>query len=403
MISGLLVNNILVYIKIILYIIFILMSAFFAGIETALMKYTAGKTGVDEGIKKWLIFWEAQPELILGTILVGTNLACVGIGVLNVSLGLWTGLSIILLLVFGEIIPKILALYYPQRIVSSGLGLLVRFTKVFAPVAKVLGNISIYFSKIFFGEQQEPLFFTKYEIEELLSKGEILQDGKEMYVKMLELAERRIYEVMIPKEEIVAVEIKSSLDEIIERIRNIKYSRVPVYRDNIDNIIGIIYTKDLIVAMQNKELIILDDLIRQAYFVIDTARVVDVLKKFKQGQHHLAIVVNEYGSTVGLVTIEDIIEELVGEIYDEYDLKEINIRKVNGESLIVKGDENITTIEQIFGVKFSDEEVATIGGYVMTKLGSVPKIGEKFVFGNVEVEILNATEKVIKTVKVRKL
>lgn len=404
MTQELLLNNVLVYSKIVIYIIFIFTSAFFAGIETALLKYTAGKVSIaEEKLKKYLSLWETQPEVILSTILVGTNLACAGIGVLNVSLKLWVGWSIILLLVFGEIIPKVYALYYPQTFVNYGLNLLIFLTRIFSPIAKLISNISSYFAKLFFGEQQESLFFSRFEIEEIISKDYLPLDEQKIYMNMLQLAEKRVYEVMTPKEEIFAIDIKTPLDEIIDKIRNVKYSRIPVYKDNIDNIIGIIYTKDLIVAMQNKELILIEDLIRQVYYVIDTARTIDVLKKFKQGQHHMAIVINEYGSTVGLVTIEDIIEELVGEIYDEYDIKEESVKRINGETVVIKGEQNIKTVEEIFNIKLSDEEVATIGGYIITKLGNVPKVGEKFIIDNLEVEILNATEKVVKLVKIRKI
>jgi CBS domain containing-hemolysin-like protein len=131
--------------------------------------------------------------------------------------------------------------------------------------------------------------------------------------------------------------------------------------------------------------------------------VIDVLKQFKQGKHHMAIVVDEYGSTVGLVTIEDIIEELVGEIYDEYDIKEEKIKKISGDTVIVLGDENIKVIEEYLNVKFEEENVVTINGYILTKLGIVPQIGEKFVINNLEIEILDSTKKFVKKVKIKKL
>lgn len=398
-----LVNSIVV-IKILLYIGLIFLSSFFAGIETALLRYTAVKTKIKESLTNYVKIWEESPELIISSILIGTNLACIGVGVLNVSLNLWIGWSILLLLVFGEILPKLYAFSYPHKVINAGIKTLTFFSRIISPVAKALVDISVYFTSIFLKERAENPFFSKNELSEFIS-SDVIFDSEEkfMYSNMLELAEKRVYDVMIPKEEIVAVDINLSLEEIMNKLSNTKFSRIPVYDKNLDNIIGIIYVKDLIVALQNKELFVINDLLRKAYFVVDTARIVDVLKKFKQGQHHMAIVVNEYGATVGLVTIEDIIEEIVGEIYDEYDLIQQNIKLIDENTYIISGDENISTVEQTLGIELADEEVGTIGGYVATKVGYLPSVGEKFVFDNLEVEILDGTEKVIKKLKVKKL
>jgi CBS domain containing-hemolysin-like protein len=152
--------------------------------------------------------------------------------------------------------------------------------------------------------------------------------------------------------------------------------------------------------MQNKEIIFLEDLLRESYFVINTAKVIDVLKEFKRGKYHMAIVVNEYGSTVGLVTIEDIIEEIIGEIYDEYDIREEKIKFIDKNILIVTGDESIKNVSEVLEKKFDDEEVATIGGYIVTKLGYIPDIGQKIKINDLDIEILDATDKVIKKMKI---
>jgi CBS domain containing-hemolysin-like protein len=396
--------NIEVIIKIVLYTCFVFISAFFAAIETALLKYTALKFEVKEQIKKYISVWEENPEVILGTILIGTNLACIGIGVLNTSLGLWIGWSIIILLVLGEILPKVYALTSPSFIINYGIKWLVKFSKIVSPVTNFLVNLSMYFTSIFLRIEKETPFFTKKDIQEIVYKEESISgEEKQLYYNIIELADKRIFDIMVPKENIVAVDISWGLEEIINKLSNTKFSRIPVYKDNIDNIIGIIYTKDLVLAIQNKELLILDDFLREAYFVVNTAHVIDVLKQFKQGRHHMAIVVDEYGSTVGIVTIEDIIEELVGEIYDEYDIKEQKLKKIGVDTIIVSGDESIKSIEESLGIKLEDEGVATINGYVVTKLGIVPEIGDKFVINNLEIEILDRTKRFIKKLRIKKV
>ena len=395
------IDKVIFFAKIIIYIFFIILSGIFAGIETALLKYSAKRLKVKEKLLPYVSMWEKNPEVILGAILIGTNLACVGVGVLSESLGIWIGYSTILLLLIGELLPKIFALLNPLKFINLGIKKLFLFSKIVYPLSKFLVNISLYFTGLFLGNQQESPFLTADEVKDLIYQdNDITKDEKIIYSNILEIADKRVYDVMIPKEEIVAVDGTLPLEEIIEKLSSVKYSRIPVYKNNLDNIIGIVYMKDLILAMQNKEIIVLEDLLREPYFVIDTAKIIDVLKNFKQGKYHMAIVVDEYGSTVGLVTIEDIIEEIVGEIYDEYDIREEKIKFIDKNILIVSGDESIKNVAEVLGKKFDDEEVATIGGYVVTKLGYIPDIGQKIKINDLNIEILDATDKVIKKMKI---
>ena len=395
------IDKVIFFTKIIIYTFFIILSGIFAGIETALLKYSAKRLKVKEKLLPYVSMWEKNPEVILGAILIGTNLACVGVGVLSESLGIWIGYSTILLLLIGELLPKIFALLNPLKFINLGIKKLFLFSKIVYPLSKFLVNISLYFTSLFLGDQQESPFLTADEVKDLIyQENDITKDEKIIYSNILEIADKRVYDVMIPKEEIVAVDGTLPLEEIIEKLSSVKYSRIPVYKNNLDNIIGIVYMKDLILAMQNKEIIVLEDLLREPYFVIDTAKIIDVLKNFKQGKYHMAIVVDEYGSTVGLVTIEDIIEEIVGEIYDEYDIREEKIKFIDKNILIVSGDESIKNVAEVLGKKFDDEEVATIGGYVVTKLGYIPDIGQKIKINDLDIEILDATDKVIKKMKI---
>ena len=395
------IDKVIFFAKIIIYIFFIISSGIFAGIETALLKYSAKRLKVKEKLLPYVSMWEKNPEVILGAILIGTNLACVGVGVLSESLGIWIGYSTILLLLIGELLPKVFALLNPLKFINLGIKKLFLFSKIVYPLSKFLVNISLYFTGLFLGNQQESPFLTADEVKDLIYQdNDITKDEKIIYSNILEIADKRVYDVMIPKEEIVAVDGTLPLEEIIEKLSSVKYSRIPVYKNNLDNIIGIVYMKDLILAMQNKEIIVLEDLLREPYFVIDTAKIIDVLKNFKQGKYHMAIVVDEYGSTVGLVTIEDIIEEIVGEIYDEYDIREEKIKFIDKNILIVSGDESIKNVAEVLGKKFDDEEVATIGGYVVTKLGYIPDIGQKIKINDLDIEILDATDKVIKKMKI---
>ncbi|MCX7956506.1 MAG: hemolysin family protein, partial [Endomicrobia bacterium] len=345
-------DKILYIVKIILYIFLVFICAFFASIETSLLKYTGNKFKIKNNLLSYITLWEDKPEDILSTILIGTNLACIGVGVISNSIGLWIGFSIIILLVLGEIFPKVFALLYPQLVLNLGFKKLILFSKIVSPFAKFFAGISIYFTKIFLGIEQENPFLTKRELKKIISDEVIDVDEKFIYSNIIELADKKVYNVMIPKEDIVAVDASWSFEGIIEKLSNTKFSRVPVYKENIDNIIGIVYTKDLIIAMQNKEIFVLEDLLRKPFFVVSTTKVIDLLRKFKEGQYHMAIVVDEYGATVGLVTIEDIIEELVGEIYDEYDVREQKIYLLDKNTAVLSGDENIKEVDEKLNLNF---------------------------------------------------
>ena len=221
-----------------------------------------------------------------------------------------------------------------------------------------------------------------------------------MLKNILSFAERKIYEVMIPRSEIFAVESGEKLEEIISKVISSKFSRIPVYKDSIDNIIGVIYSKDLIIAQRNKQLYVLEDIIRPAYFVPESASVDSILNEFKSGRQHLAIVVDEYGSTVGLVTIEDIVEEIVGEIYDEYDITEKTIIPLPEGSWLIRADESINRVNDELKLNLpSHKEFNTIAGWLLSVFGKIPKAGEKIHWKNIEVEILEADRKRIKKVK----
>ncbi len=404
MILGQSANNIIITIKVIIYFIFVIILAYFAGIETALLRYSAKRKFINDKIKGYIEIWEKNPALILATILVGTNFACAGVGVLSNSLNINIIISTLVLLIFGEILPKMISFSNSDKILNFGIKRLVLFSKTIIPLTNFLVSFSSFILSFFIGEKsKEDPFLSSEELKELIKQDEnVSQEEQKMFANVIELADKRIYEIMVPKEDIVAINSNASIEEIIEKLSNTKFSRVPVFRGSIDNIIGIVYTKDITVAMQNKSLLLLDDIIRPPYFVINTAKVVDILKQFKQGKNHLAVVVDEYGATMGIVTIEDIIEEIFGEIYDEYDVKEEKIIRLNVQDYIVMGDESLKKINDFFGSRFNDDEVVTLSGYIITKLGRMPVVGEKIILENLEIEILDTTNKVIKRVKTTK-
>jgi putative hemolysin len=223
-----------------------------------------------------------------------------------------------------------------------------------------------------------------------------------MLANILSFADRKILQAMIPRSDVFAVDASQNMEAIITQVLSSRYSRVPVYRRSLDNIIGIIYTKDLTVAVRNQKLFLLDDIIRPAYFVPESAAVSNVLREFKQGRRHLAIVVDEYGTTSGLVTIEDLVEEIVGEIYDEYDVAEQKVARMPDGSWVVYGDETVINVNEKLNLRFSSPDATTINGFVLSKMGHIPQSGESLVIDNASIIVLESDSKRIKKLRIKK-
>jgi putative hemolysin len=222
-----------------------------------------------------------------------------------------------------------------------------------------------------------------------------------MMSRILELGDLQAKDVMVPRTSIVALDIAWPIEKILDIVIEEGYTRMPVYKGNIDNIVGIIYTKDMLGMIKNRGLIVFQDLIRIPYFVPETKYVDDLLKEFKKGKIHIAIVVDEFGGTAGLITLEDILEEIVGDIKDEYDIEEKEIEQIDGKTYIVKGKIEIEKINSQIGIDIPiEEDVNTIGGAIMAIAGKVPKSGEIIKLGNIQFTILKSDEKRIEKIKI---
>jgi CBS domain containing-hemolysin-like protein len=200
---------------------------------------------------------------------------------------------------------------------------------------------------------------------------------------------------------IVGVELNTDVDKTIDLIIEDGYSRLPVYKNDFDHIIGIIYTKDMLSMIKNRGLIIFQDLIRIPYFVPETKKLFDLLKEFKKGKIHMAIVVDEFGGTSGLITLEDILEEIVGDIHDEYDIEEKDFERPDDKTLIFKGRTPVSSVNQQFKLAMPEEDgVTTIGGMVTTLFGYVPKPGESIKMGNMTFTVLKSDARKVERLKV---
>ena len=239
-------------------------------------------------------------------------------------------------------------------------------------------------------------------ILEARKEGDLKPDEGAMLLNVLRLGRRQVQEIIIPRTDITCAESGSTITDIAQIIMDSGHSRIPIYRDNRDNIIGIVHAKDLlksVMAPDRKEER-LEDLMRTPFFIPETKNVKDLLQEFRSRKIHLAIALDEYGGTSGLVTFEDVLEEIVGEIEDEYDQpREQDIRVINDKEVLVSGRTPLEELETRFGLRLESEQVETLGGYLCEIAGRVPSEGESFFVEGCRFSIEEADAKHIKSIK----
>lgn len=208
-------------------------------------------------------------------------------------------------------------------------------------------------------------------------KGTIEEEEKEMINNVFEFNDKFVSEIMVPRNKIFALDVDMTIAEVIEKLsEDMRYSRIPVYDENMDNIKGIIYIKDLLISNKNKNSKI-KSLVKEAYFVSETKRVNELFQELRKDKKQIAIVLDEYGGTAGMVTMEDILEEIVGEIYDEYDKETDKFKKIDNNTFLFDASIALYDVEKFLDIDIDEEDVDTLGGYLIKKLDRIPKDGEK--------------------------
>ena len=396
--------------RIIVLAILILINAFFAATEIAFISLNDAKIEkqAKEGnkkakqIKKML----REPSKFLATIQIGITLA----GFLSsafaadafaddlapmlqnlIPLGLvaWRNISIILItiilsyfsLIFGELVPKRLAMRNSEKIAFGTIGIIRTISIITAPFVKLLTASTNGVSKLFGISGTDEETVTEEEIRMMVDvgeeKGSIKEEEKELINNVFEFNDKVVSEIMIHRKDIYAIDINSDIDNILKELDEYKYSRIPVYEENIDNIVGMLFIKDLLANVNKKEKVKIAKIIREPYFVSENKPIDELFRDLQKNKHQLAIVLDEYGGTAGLVTMEDIIEELVGNIFDEYDEEEKEFEKIDDNTFLISGSVSIHDLRKILGVEIPEGEYDTLSGYLIELLGRIPSDDEK--------------------------
>jgi len=398
--------------ELILLILLLFLSGFFSGTEMAYIVSSKLKMEIKARKKNPAAvsahYFKSHPQTFFSTVLIGNNAvnvalsslsavflsAIFGLGELSILL-----ISSFLLLLFGELLPK----YFASEIADKTLLLTALPLRIFSfiifPFVKAASTASEKLTQSTSIEADAlSHLFDKEEMKELVKEsheaGVVDKKESDIIEKVIELGEQRAYETMTPRTEIIGVEINQTIKEALTIFIDSGFSKLPVYEDNLDNIKGIILAKDIFKSPQN-----LKGIIRKVSFMPETKKSFDVMNEFLDKKISIAIVIDEFGGTAGIVTMEDILEELFGEIKDEFDVDEDICRKITANSYIISGKVELDHINEKYELNIEEGDYETIAGYIISKLGRIPAQGETVEIDNYTILIARAASQKIELVK----
>ena len=397
-----------------------LVSFFFSGTETALtslgeakerqLRERLGAAGAP------LDRWIHSPREVLAVLLVGNNLANIGASALatqvairafgNAGVGVATGVMTLVVLIFGEITPKTLARDHAEAVSAWALRLLFPFYLAFFPLAWLLVRLAGIFSS---GERRAPPV-TSEEIDFMIGLGSevgVLKGvKKDLLTSVLDFSDLLVKEIMVPRTQMVAIDLDSEDEEVLSVMAEREHSRIPVFENTIDAVVGVLYIKDLLPTLRptaRPAELDLRGLLRPAFFVPEVMKVTRLLQEMQSRRTHIAIVVDEFGGTSGLVTLEDVMEEIVGDIHDEHDVAERLIKVQPDGKLLVDAGISLRELEAILSVDFpEDGDYETLSGFLTDNAGQVPAVGAVVAFGGMVFTVLRAEPTRVELVEVER-
>ena len=397
--------------QILILVILICFNAFFAASEIAFISLNDKKIEkqAKEGNKKAQKIQKMleSPSKFLATIQIGITfagflssafasdtfaykLAPILNNTFPIGVEIWQNISIIIItiilsfftLIFGELVPKRFAMKNYERIAFATIGVIRTISIITAPFVKLLTITTNSISKLFGVGENEEEIVTEEEIKMMVDQGNengtIEEEEKELINNVFEFNDITVSEIMTHRTDIFAVDMNMTSEELLEIIKkdDYKHSRIPVYDETIDEIQGILYIKDLIKSIQKKSFKI-KNLMKEAYFVSQNKLINELFKELQKNKKQIAIVVDEYGGTAGLITMEDILEEIVGDIFDEYDEIEEKYEKIDEQTYIVSGNMPIYDVNKILGSHIPEGDYDTLSGYLQEELGRIPNEKDK--------------------------
>ncbi len=386
--------------QIVVLLILLLLSGFFSSAETSLVAVSKIKirSMAESGVKRaqtLMKIFENDAKM-LSAILIGNNLvntyATSIASMIALSFGGSAAVSVatfiitFLILVFGEITPKTIATQNAEKLALAYGPVILFLMRILTPVIWFINLFSACILKILgVGKDSRPSM-TESELRTIVDvsheEGVIEEDEKEMINNVFDLGDAVAKDVMVPRVYVVMADVESSYDDLIRLFREEQFTRIPIYEGNVDNIIGLINMKDLLLY-EDLEHFDIRKILRKPYFTVENKNVSDLLMEMKQSTFNLAIVLDEYGEVAGIVTVEDIVEEIVGEVQDEYDAHEMeNIQKIDDHTYDVKGFINLHDLNDELHLHLDSEDFDSIGGLIIDRLGRLPQLNDQVTLEN---------------------
>ncbi len=388
------------------FLICLVLSAFFSSAESAFISLSKLRIRylVESGVKGATQLAKAagKPERLLATVLLGNNLVNVAAATLGTimavsTFGLVKGPIIAtlgvtaLILVFGELIPKTLAVHHSQRLSLAYIKPLRIIEWCFYPFVLALDRIGLRFSKMMAETEEDKKLVSEGEIRSVISAGEsegvVEQSEAKMLHKIFEFTDRPVSKVIIPRTEIAWVEQGMKLSDFLPIYTQTPYSRFPVYKDNTDKVVGILFAKDVLMKLADNsvsEEILIDDLVRPAHFVPESKHLGELLTEMRDGGYHIVIVVDEFGGIAGMATLEQLTEEIVGDIRDDLIGEEKDFVVTGDSTFQLDGGFRIEEANEELGLDLPDGDYETVAGFILSHLGRIPKQGEQLKYRNLK-------------------
>ena len=401
--------------ELIFLIALIFASAFFSSTELAYV--LSNKLKIELRAQKNVLsaknalYYVKNPQMFFSTILISNNIINTAFAsIVTIFLSEYFGLdnlqilliSTTLIFFFGELLPKFLSSEAPDSLLSFAVTPLRFFTVILFPFVKFTSMISsIFTGRTKLSEEGINRIFKREDFQSLINEsteaGFVDETNSDILNKVFELRDQKVSETMTPRTDIVGIELDSTIDEALETFIESGYSKLPVYEESLDHIKGVILAYDLFKKPED-----IKSIVREVPFIPETKRSLDTLNELLDAHLSMAVVVDEFGGTAGIVTLEDIIEEMIGEIRDEYDEEDEVKRKIDENTYLFSGKVEVDTINDEFALGIPEGEYETIAGFVITSLGRIPEKGEKVVIGDFVIEVMFADKTKIELVKVKK-
>jgi len=397
---------------ILLLLVLLLICGFFSATEIAFV--TGNKLKIEIRARKKnlaaksALYFSNDPRTFFSTILLGSTILNITFASLSAlflsSMFGFSEISILIIstlimLIFGELLPKYLSREIADRVVFIAAIPLRIFSFLLTPLVKVTSSVSSLFIKSSSaGNERLSYLFDKEDIETLVLEsheaGVVNKKESDIISRVLEVGDQRVYEAMRPRTDVVGIDIGCTIEEVLDIFIESGYSKLPVFEDSLDNIKGVIFAYDLFKSPSN-----LQSIIREIIYIPETKRSFEMLNEFLSKRVSIAVVIDEFGGTAGIVTVEDIIEELFGEIKDEYDVEEDILRKISPNTFLISGRVEVDTLNEKYELNIPDGDYETIGGYVTSRLGRIPVQGESVHIDNFEILIARGNNTKIEVIK----